>query len=446
MRRIQSWFPVVVAIFSLSCASANKLSRLSERELAAGELTKAYEHARGAVAKKPANPRARAAFAAASTRLVDDRKARILVIADVDTIAAAQQTLSLASLRGEIVRYGATLPVDTAFARHESAIRIGAAGILYRRGESHLTAHRPKEAWADFRGAAEFASGYRDVSRRIDEAYALALARVAILPFADQAGVPGLSRSLADLTYEKVAPHIRPEDFRFTQLVDPGLVYGKITVAEMDALDRDDAVSVGRRLGVDQVVTGRVFGLRSSTNTNTYHRTIFRRLVDKDSSGTRRERFVEQDFHVVEREREVSVHYDVELVDLANEASLAAFSDGTTAYARVIFTDFQAQGSCDDYFLVPPSRRKNDRAGAERIDAEWKSHCGNWTLPALLERARTDRGHARYTRADRSAFYEDCRERPVWLGELPTENDLAAVALDVIWQPVLGILKELDAK
>ena len=34
----------------------------------------------------------------------------------------------------------------------------------------------------------------------------------------------------------------------------------------------------------------------------------------------------------------------------------------------------------------------------------------------------------------------------MWLGELPGENDLAAVALDVIWQPVLGMLKELDAR
>ena len=446
MRIVRPWVPVVLALLALSCASANRLSRRSERELAAGDLEGAYEHARAAVAKQPANPRAKAAFDAAATRLVEDRKTRILAIAEADTVAAARQALRLADLRGEIARYGATFPADTAFFRHDAALRVGAAGILYTRAERELTARRPKEAWADFRGAAEFASGYRDVGRRIDEAYAQALARVAILPFADQAGVPGLSRSLADLTYARVAPHIRPDDFRFTRLLEPGQVYGSITVAELDALARGDAVRIGRRLGADQVVTGRVYGMRASTNTNTYHQMIFRKVVDRDSAGTRRERFVEQEFRAVEREREVSVHYDVEVLDVEDEASLVAYADATTAYARVVFTDFQAQGDCADYCLVPPGLRQSDRARAEKIEQEWKSHFGTWTLPSLLERARKDRTHARDSGGDRAAFFADCHERPVWLGELPGENDLAAIALDVIWQPVLGMLKELDAK
>jgi hypothetical protein len=323
---------------------------------------------------------------------------------------------------------------------------VGGAGILYAQAEGQLAAGRPKEAWAGFRGAAELASGYRDVGRRIDEAYAQALAHVAILPFADQAGIPGISRSIADHTYAQVEPHIQPEDFHFTRLVDPGQVYGRITVAELDALAREDAVRIGRRLGADQVVTGRVYGLRSSTNTNSYQQTIFRKVVERDTSGARRERYVEQEFRAVEREREVSVRYDVEVVDVEDEASLAAYADATTAYARVVFTDFQAQGDCGDYCLVSPSLKQTDRARAERIEAEWKHHFGTWTLPSLLERARKDRSHSRYSSGDRQAFFGDCHERPVWLGELPGENDLAAVALDVVWQPVLGMLKELDAK
>jgi hypothetical protein len=446
MLSIRMWSIALIAIFALSCASANKLSQRSERELAAGDLRGAYEHARAAIAKQPTNARAQSAFSAAATRLVADRKARILNIAEVDTVAAAQQTLALAELRGEIARYGAALPADTAFARRDAALRVGAAGILYARAERELSARRPKQAWADFRGAAGFASGYRDVGRRIDEAYAQALARVAILPFADQAGVPGISRTLADRMYAEVAPHIRPEDFRFTRLVDPGQVYGRITVAELDVLARGDAVRIGRRLGADQVVTGRVYGLRSRTDTNTYHQTIFRKITERDTSGIRRERFVAQEFQAVEREREVSVHYDLEVVDVEDEASLAAYTDVAAAYARVVFTDYQGQGDCADYCLVPPDLKRSDPARAEKLDAEWKSHFGTWTLPSLLERARKDRSHSRYSSGDRSAFFSDCRERPVWLGELPGENDLATIALDVIWQPVLGMLKELDAK
>jgi hypothetical protein len=446
MAQARWWSLSLIALLALSCASANKLSQRSERELAAGDLRGAYEHARAAVAKKPANPRARAAFSAAAERLVADHKTRVIAIAAADTVAAAQQVLELVDLRSEIARYGATLPVDMEFGRQETAIRLGAAHILYGRAERELAAKQPKVAWADFRGAAGFASGYRDVGRRIDEAHALALARVAILPMADQAGVPGISRALADRMYAEVAPHVQPDDFHFTQLVDPGQVYGRITVNELDALERGDAIRIGRRLGVDQVVTGRVYGLRAHTDTNNYRQTIFRKIVDRDTSGAKRERYVEQDFHAITREREVSLHYDVEVVGVGDEASLAAYSDGTAAYARVVFTDYQAQGNCSDYCLVPPGLKQTDPDRAEKLQAEWKSTFGNWTLPALLERARKDRSHTRYGSGDRSAFFGDCRERAVWLGELPSENDLAAIALDGVWQPVLGMLKELDAK
>jgi hypothetical protein len=284
------------------------------------------------------------------------------------------------------------------------------------------------------------------VGKRIDEAYAQALARVAIFPLADEAGVPGISRALADRMYAQVAPHVRPNDFQFTQLVDPMQVYGRITVAQLDALGRSDAVQIGRRLGADQVVTGRVYGLRAHSNTNHYEQTIFRKVVDKDTSGVKRERYVEQDFRAVEREREVTVHYDLEVVGVEDQVALATYTDGTTAYARVVFTDFQPQGDCGDYCLFPPAMKQSDPARAKRVESEWKQHFGTWTLPSLLERSRKDRMHSRYGSGDRSAFFADCHERPVWLGELPDENELAAIALDGVWQPVLGMLKELDAK
>jgi len=446
VRRPRMWSIALIAMLALSCASANKLAQHSERELAAGDLQRAYEHARSAVAKEPSNPRARAAFGAAANRLFDDRKARILTVAEVDTLAAARLSLELGDLRGDIARHGLALPADTAFARHEAVIRSAAAGIHYAAGERALSARTPKVAWEEFRTAAGFVSGYRDVSGRIDEAYAQALARVAILPLADQAGVPGISRSLADRVYAEVARHVRPSEFQFTRLVDPGQVYARITVAELDELSRDDAIRIGRRLGADQVVTGRVYGLRSNTNTISVHQVIFRKLVERDTSGARRERYVEQDFHAVERERTVSVHYDLEVVDTEDEASLVAYTDAVEGYARVVFTDFQAQGDCADYCVVPPGLKRSDPTRAEKLQAEWTSHFGTWTLPSLLEQARKDRHRSRYTPGDRAAFFTDCRERPVWLGGLPGENDLATIALDVIWQPVLGMLKELDAK
>jgi len=436
----------LVALLALGCASANRLSRKSEQELAAGDPGSAYEHARRAVAKEPINPRARAAFAAAATTLVHDREARILSIAAADTLAAAERALELSGLRGEIARHGLALPPDTAFARREVAIRLGAAGFHYAAAEHAVAEHKPKVAWAEFRDAQRFVSGYRDVGRRIDEVHAQALARVAIIPFADQAGVPGISRTLADRVHAEVARHVRPDEFVFTRLVDPTQVYARITVAELDELSREDAVRIGRRVGADQVVTGRVHGLRTNTNTTAVHQTIFRKTVERDTSGRRVERYIEHDFHAIERERTVTVRYDLEVVETEHEASLAAFSDAVEGYARVVFTDFQATGDCDDYCVVPPGLRRSDPSRAERLESEWKRHFGTWTLPSLLEKSRSDRHRSHYSASDRHAFFGDCRERPVWLGGLPGEDDMAAIALDVVWQPVLGMLKELDAK
>ena len=436
----------ILALLALSCASANKLIRRSERELAAGNIDGAYEHARAAVGKQPRNERAQAAFLAAATRVVADREARILSIAGADTVAAAQQLLALTDLRGEILRHGASLPADTAFIRHDTALRLGAAHILYGRAERELAQARPRRAWEDFSAATRFAPGYRDVSRRIDDALALAIARVAILPLADQAGLPGLPRALTYRTSEELSPHVGPDDLRFTRLVDPERVFRQMTVAQLDGMTRSDAVYIGRSLDADQVVTGRIYGLRTRTNTDTYRGTIYRKMVDRDSAGTRRERYIEHEFLVAVREREVSVRYDLEVMGIPGQATLATASDAGTAYARVVFTDFQPEGDCSDYSLVPPDMKREHPKRAEKIEADWTRSMGYWTVPLLLQRALKDRAHTRYTPADRKWFFGDCRERPVWLGELPDENILAAIALDGIWKPVLGMLQELDAK
>lgn len=436
----------LLALLALSCASANRLSRKSEQELALGDPGDAYRLARRAVEKDAKHQRARAAFAAAATALVDDREARILAIAAADSVAAAERALELAALRADILRHGLELPADTVSARNQQAILTAAAAHHYAAGEQALAARTPRVAWRRFRESRRFVPGHRDVDRQIEAAYALALSRVAILPVIDQTGVPGISRALTDRIHGELSRHVRPDGFVFTRLIDPGQVYGRVTLAEADGLTREDAVRIGRRLGADQVVTGRVYGLRTRTNTTAVHQLIFRRVVERDTSGARRVRYVEHDLHAIERERIVTVQYDFDVVDTEDEVSLARFSDAVEGYARVVFTDFQPIGDCDDYVVVPPGLDRSDPARAERLKNEWQSHFGTWTLPALLRKARSDRSRSHYTQADRQAFFGDCRERPVWLGGLPGENDMAAIALDVIWQPVLGMLQELDAK
>jgi hypothetical protein len=436
----------VIALLALGCASANKLAKQSETDLTAGNLDAAYQHALKAVDKSPRNARARSAYTAAATRMVEDRKARILSIAAADTLAAAERVLDLSQLRGEILAHGVTLPDDPTFDRAESAIRLGAAEYHYAAAEHALTQGSPKRAWMEFKVCQRYAPGYRDVTQRMDQAHAEATARVAILPFADQVEVPGLSRQLADRMFNEVSRHVQPGEFEFTRLVDPGQVYGNITVSELDRIDRDAAIRIGRKLGADEVVTGRFYGMRSSTNTADVRQSIYRRETFRDTAGVRRERFVEQEFHAVERERSVTVRYDLEVVDTGSEQTLSSYSDKVDGYARVVFTDFRATGDCDQYRLYPPGLKDSDPDRARDIDREWKRHFGTWTLGSLLEKSRNDHSRTRYTSGDRGSFFGDCHERPVWLGGLPNDNDMASISLDVVWQPVLGMLRELDPK
>jgi len=435
-----------IALLALGCATANKLAKQSEGELAAGNLDAAYRHALKAIDKSPKNDRARSAYTAAATRMVEDRKARILSIASADTLAAADRVLDLSQLRGEILSHGVTLPADPSFDQTESAIRLAAAEYHYSAGEHAMSQGSPKRAWMEFKVCQRYAPGYRDAAQRMEMAHAQGTARIAILPFADQVEVPGLSRQLADRMFAQVTRHVKPGEFEFTSLVEPGQVYANITVAQLESIDRAAAIAIGRKLGVDEVVTGRFYGMRSNTNTVDVRQTIYRRETFRDTSGVSRERFVEQDFRAVERERFVTVRYDMEVVDTGNEATLSSYSDKVDGYARVVFSDFRATGDCNEYRLYPPGWKSSDPDRVQDIDRQWKDHFGTWTLPSLLEKSRNDHSRTHYTSSDRGAFFNDCHERPVWLGGLPGDNDMASISLDVVWQPVLGMLRELDPK
>src|SRR6185369_9608322 len=136
----------------------------------AGHLIKAYELARRGVEKEPDNRAARAALTAAAVQRVDDWKARILDLAAADTVAGARYALALRDLRAELVRYQIQPPADPGFARRETAIVEGAAGIEYRKGEESLAAQRPKEAWQHYRDAESFVASYGDLQEKLRRA------------------------------------------------------------------------------------------------------------------------------------------------------------------------------------------------------------------------------------------------------------------------------------
>jgi len=435
-----------LALAAASCAGPNKLAERSEKALAAGESQKAYEKARSALKKDPENERARRAMSAAAERLAAGRKERMLAVARYDTLDAARQSINFDVFRRELADYRITLETDPEFERAEGTIREGAASIQYENGLSAMEDGHPKAAYFDFLSARDFRSGYRDVESRIHEAFDQAVTRVALLPFSNQTDIRGLPRELADQTYSEIVRRVNPQNYPFTVLLGRDQVYSKVTVADLDHMGRREAIRVGRDLDADRIVSGRFYGLRTKTDTESYHSTIYRKVVEKDEKGASVERFVEREIDVVARTRDVSVRYEFEVLDTEDGSVLASAGNAVDAEARALYTSYQADGDCDDYCLASPALRRADPERAKEVESEWKERFGSWTLPELLERARKDRERTRYRSDYRDEFYGNTAARPVFLGDLPPEDDLAVIALHEVWRPVLSALQELDRK
>lgn len=436
---------LLFAVLATSCAGPAQLARQSERELRAGNLHKAYDLARRGVDKDPEHAGARAAMSAAAVSLVDEAKGRVLALSTADTVAGAREALGLRELRAELARYPVELPADTLFDRREDTITRAAAGIEYRQGEANLAARRPKEAYRRYRAAEAFVASYADLQEKLQRAHELAMTRVAILPFENDVDVPGLSRTVADAMTREIGSRLAREGFEFTEIVDPNEVYATMTVKEMDALPRESLWRVAQGVEAGRIVTGRLHGLRVSTNTWSFQHPIYRKVSEHDTSGRSVTRWKELRFDAVARERVVTLHWDLEVLDAGSRAVLAQRSEQVEQVARAAWTDFRAEGDCDDYVLAPPGREDGDEAKGAR--ARWKECFGDsWTLSEMLERARDDRRRSLYQPRYRDEFRRDSRRRPVLCGELPGEDDLAFLALDGVWRHVMATLKDLDPR
>jgi len=175
---------------------------------------------------------------------------------------------------------------------------------------------------------------------------------------------------------------------------------------------------------------------------------LFRKRESTDDKGVTTVSWDESSFRVMTRERDVTVQYVFDVVDVASGTVIAHREEPAHTIVRVAWTDFHPDPNedCGRYALLPPDVRKSDPDRARNVDAQWRDTMGSWDLKQFLERARDERGRSRYSTRYRGEFYGDTRQHPVWMGELPAENDMAGVALSDAWKPVLAVLKDLDAK
>lgn len=437
--------PILAALVAASCAGPAKLAQQSQEALEKGDLRKAYDRALRAVEKDPQNAAARAAYDQASARVADDYKARVRARAAADSLGAADLALEFRSFRGSVAAHGTALRADDAYEGDERRILAAAARTHYRYGRASLSSKRPKEAWREFELCRRY-DGWADFERLQSKAYEAALTRVAVFPFEDGIQVPGLTQEVAAQVDRELVR--RAGDMRFTEIVDPAKVANTMTVAQANRMSREAALALGRKLGADRVVVGRFGGMRSNNDTKDMTLPIFRRVESKDDKGATVTSWEESSLRVVTREREVSVNWGFDVLDTETGEVVAHRDVPTTTAARIVWTDYKPVGDCDRYALLPPDVRTKDTARAKQVDTQWDERLGSWKLAELLKRAQGDRsGRTRWSKEHRGEFRgHDSRRRPVWLAELPGEDDLAFVALDDAWKPVLAVLRDLDVK
>jgi hypothetical protein len=428
------------ALVVMSCASANQLARQSDEALARGDLRGAYEKARRALDKESGNANARNAFAAAAGQMSDGYKSQIMSLARTDTVGAARTVLDFRDLRNEIARYPVELAPDPAYLQAEARILSGAARMRYAAAEQALASHRPKDAWRGFTECMRFDPGYPEVANRVDDAYQRAITRVAVLPFENQVLVPGLTEGLERDLANELSRRAASPAFQFTRVLSPDEVDRGMTVEESHGLTTDEARGLGRTLGADRVVCGRITALRSNSDASDWGVPIFHEVHSQDSQGQSTETWAQTTIRVVSRRRHVQVTCTYQVIDVRTGAVLATDSQPYEAWAKVVWSDASLDDKPDHYRLAPPDAGHD----ADRAQHDWDEHVGGISLQELLEHVGDSNRLGDWNGRYRSEFTRDNRDHPVCLVALPPESDMAFLALAGAWQPVLEALRVLD--
>ena len=434
---------LMTSLSALSCAGSNKLAQQSEKAYGEGNLEKAYQKAARALRKEPDNRRARLAMTQAASRLRDERETEIRGMAAQDTLAAAKRSLAMDAFRAELLEYRVVLPPHPDFDREDAMIRTGAARRVYDEAVEALESGAPKRAYDGFQMAKQFQPRYSDVARRIDQAYDEALPRVAFLPFANETDLPELSKEFSDRAYSEIARRVASNGFRFTELTPRERVYQAVPVSAMDHLGARKAARIGRDLGVDRVIVGRFYGLRTKTSLGAFPQTIFYKTTEKDDQGVSHDRYTERAMIVLTRDRDLTVGYEYSIVDVQDGSAIAGNTGTVHAAAHAILASAAVGGgNPDDYTLAPPDLEQRDPDRAKRLRSEWQDHCGDWKVSEVIARSRREgRGYeSRYQndwvlRSNGVAFF---------LGELPSEAELVKYAYGQVWEPLAHTLKDVD--
>ncbi|HSQ59039.1 MAG TPA: hypothetical protein VLT84_01180 [Acidobacteriota bacterium] len=415
----------------------------SEEKLAGGNAWEAWRLATRALQKEPGNPRAREAATAAGAAIADEYQRRIRALAEVDSLAAAEQVLELAEFRGDAARY-ATIPVGGRWPGEEQRLRQTAARIHYQRGVEAARSARPKRACAEFDDANRYVAGYRDVAKRSDEALSKALARVAVVPFRSRQSDASFGAQISQAWRDNLAQTLVPPTAAFTRVIGDNAIERTLTLDQLESISRDDAIRLGRKSGAQRVVWGSVGAVNSKTRLQMFDEPVARKVVTRDEQGVERLRWVEVPIQVVARVRDVTVGLDYEIISVTTGATLAHRRVDRSTSARVVWTSHRLDGEPSSYSLVSEEVRQSNPKRARDVESRWESVCGaKTTLVQVLEARRAaSRSGGRYARESLPRFAAGAAF--VFLEELPPAEDLALTVLADGYAPLRDDLLRLD--
>ncbi len=439
-RRILAASLVLVAL--ASCAGSTRLAEKSAQRLAGGDMWRAWQLATRALDREPLNPTARSAAEAAGQAIAGDWQRRIHALAAVDSVQAAEQVLAFNEFRARAASY-TTLALPAAWTADERALRRAAARRSYQQGREAMLAHRPKLAFERFHDSERFESPWRDAAHLADVAYEQALTRVAVLPVTCAWGDMGVGRNVADRWRDAVMHELAPPRARFTRVLGSDAIDARMTVAQLAHLSREDAVRLARKAGAQRVVLGSMGPVSGETQVQYFRDHIARRIVQKNAAGESVVHWLEVPVEVVARVRNVSVQVDHEVVSTRDGSTLAHQRTPLHTQARVVWTSYVPEGELDQYALVSETVRSANPERAKAIETRWKAACGEGTtlrqvLGASREaRKSRERGGVLGRFALGTAF--------VFLQELPSAQELAQLAAEAAWQPLLADLARLDS-
>lgn len=431
---------IVAAAVAAGCAGPTKLAEKSQRELAEGDVWKAWQLATRALDREPMNPRAREAATATGQVIATDWQRRIHALASVDSLRAAEQVLAFAEFRANAVSY-TTVEVSETWAAEERKLRHTAARAHYDEARLALSAHRPKAAYARFHETERYVPGYRDVVKLSAGAYEKALTRVAVMPFSS--GEQGFGREVSERWRDALAREMAPPTAQFTRILGADAVSSRMSVAQLGRLSREEAVKLGRKSGAQRVVYGTLGTVRSETGLHFFRDRIARRVVQKGEDGKDVVRWVEMPIEVIARVRDVTVDVDYEIISTLDGTSLAHERSPRSARARAVWTSFMPEGDLAHYALVSETVRGSNPDRVKDVETRWKAVVGDaTTLQQVLSARRETRGEAGYDRSVLPRIVSGAAF--VFLQELPPAQELALAAVSGGWQPLHRELARLD--